>query len=126
MKIYKTQRQVEKDIKNGVLAIEGDVKFKCSISINASIVVTAGNIDALNITAGNITAGNITARDINADDILYHAVCFAYKNITCKSIKGTRENAKHFCLDGEITFKEEKQTNPKEIVIDGATYILKQ
>ena len=73
MKIYKTQSEVEKDIKNGVLAIEGDVRFECSISISASIVVigniNAGNINAWNITAGNINAGNITARDINAWNI---------------------------------------------------------
>jgi hypothetical protein len=62
MKIYKTQQEVENDVKDGVLAIEGDVKFECSVSIRASIFVTAGNI-----TAGNITAGNITAWDINAD-----------------------------------------------------------
>ena len=65
MKIYKTQQEVEKDIKNGVLAIKGDVKFECSISIDASIVVTDGSIDALNITAG----GDIDALDINAMNV---------------------------------------------------------
>jgi len=79
MKIYKTNEDVIKDIKNGVLAIEGDVIFECSISIPASIIVTAGNINAwninaLNITAldikaWNITAWDITARNINAGDI---------------------------------------------------------
>jgi len=69
MKIYKTQREVEKDIKNGVLAIEGDVKFECSISICASIKVTAGNINARNINARNIDARNINARNINAWNI---------------------------------------------------------
>lgn len=85
MKIYKTQEQVEKDIKNGVLAIEGDVKFECSISIDADIVVNNGNIikarnitawniyaeniNALNITAGYIYARDITAGNINATDI---------------------------------------------------------
>lgn len=54
MKIYKTQEEVEKDIKNGVLVIEGDVKFECPISIDADIVVTAGDIDAGNIYALNI------------------------------------------------------------------------
>jgi len=158
VKIYKTQRQVEKDIKDGVLAIKGDVKFECSISIDASIVVTTGGIDARNITAwkitaGNITAldiyalnidagditagdidawditawnitaedidarnidaGNITAGDIDAGNILYYAVCFAYNNIKCLSIKAKRRNARHFCLDGEITIKKEE---PKEII----------
>jgi hypothetical protein len=89
VKVYKTQQEVERDIKDGVLAIEGDVRFECSISIEASIIVesgninaeninawdinagniTAGNINAGNITAGDITAGNINARDINAGDI---------------------------------------------------------
>jgi len=79
MKIYKTQSEVEADIKNGVLAISGDVKFECNISIEASIIVTNGNITARNITARNInawdinawniTAGNINAWDITAWDI---------------------------------------------------------
>jgi len=30
MKIYKTQQEVEKDIKDGVITIQGDVKFECS------------------------------------------------------------------------------------------------
>ena len=68
MKIYKSQQEVEKDIKNGVLAINDDVKFECSISISASIKVS-GNIDARDINAGNINARNINARDINARTI---------------------------------------------------------
>ena len=87
MKIYYTQKEVEADIKNGVLTINGDVKFECCISIEASITaenitarnitawdinarnITAGDINAWNITAWNITAGNITAGDINAWNI---------------------------------------------------------
>jgi len=69
MKIYKTQEEVEKDIKNGVLAIEGDVKFECSISIEAKIIVSAGNISAWNISAWNISAWNISAGDISAGNI---------------------------------------------------------
>ena len=163
MKIYKTQRAVEKDIKNGVLAIKGDVKFECSISIDASIIViagdinardiTAGNITARNITAGdvnawditawdinvrdinvrditacNVTAGNINARDINVRDItarniLYYAVCFAYNNIKCLSIKARRPVSKHFCLDGKITIKKEE---PKETIKIGDNVYDKQ
>jgi len=76
MKVYKTQQEVEKDIKNQVLSIEGDVKFECSINIKASIIINAGdihardinawNINAWDIHAGNINAWNINARDINA------------------------------------------------------------
>ncbi len=68
-KVYKTQQAVESDIKNEVLAIEGNVIFECSIMIQASIEVTAGNIIARDITARDITARDITARDINALDI---------------------------------------------------------
>jgi hypothetical protein len=64
--------------------------------------ITAWDINAGNITARNITAWDITARNITAGDINYYAVCFAYKNIKCKSIKGRRKNAKYFCLDGKI------------------------
>ena len=119
MKVYKTQAQVEKDIKNGVLAIDGDVRFECSINIEASINarnITARNITASDITARNITAGNITAWDINAWDILYYAVCFAYQNIKCLSIKAEREVSKHFCLDGEITFKNDNSEKKQELI----------
>ena len=109
MKVYKTQAQVEKDIKNGVLAIDGDVRFECSINIEASI-------NARNITARNITASDITAGNINAGDILYYAVCFAYKNIKCLSIKAKREVSKHFCLDGEITFKSDNSEKKQELI----------
>ena len=120
MKIYKTQKEVEKDIKNGVLAIEGDVKFECSISIEANIIVSNGNINARDINARNINAGDINAGDINAwdinawdinarninawdinardinagdinaRDILYYAFCCVYKNIKCLSIQTRR------------------------------------
>jgi len=69
MKIYKSQKEVDKDIKDDVLTIKGDVKFECSISIEASIKVVCGDITAGDITAGNINAGNINAGDITAGDI---------------------------------------------------------
>ena len=79
--------------------------------------VNACNINARDINAWNIRASRIKARDINANDINsfsivadninYFAVCFAYENIKCKSIKGRRENAKHFVLDGKIEITEE-------------------
>jgi hypothetical protein len=84
--------------------------------------IDAGDIKAWNIDAGDIKAWNIKARDINtwdikawdikarnikaldidAWDIEYYAVAFAYNSFKCKSIKGSRKNSKHFCLDGEI------------------------
>ena len=96
-----------------------------------AIVINAWDVNALDITARNITAHNIDAQDINARDInawdvnarnidardinaynitahaiSYYAVCVAYHNITCKSIKGRRANCRHFVLDGEIKLKD--------------------
>jgi len=125
MKIYKTQKEVEKDIKNGVLAIEGDVKFECSIYISASIKVTAGDINALdinawninawninagNIDAWNINAGNIDAGNIDARNILYYAFCGVYDSIKCLSIKAKREkHSEPVCLDGKLEIKDEEE-----------------
>ena len=75
-----------------------------ALNINADDIKAAMNIKADDIDAKDINAGNIKAGDIN-----YYAVCFAYKNIICTSIKGRRENAKHFVLDGEITIKPKKK-----------------
>jgi len=114
MKIYKSQKEVERDVKDGVLAIEGDVRFECSISILASIFVTSGDITAWDITARDITASditarNITARNITARDILYYAFCCVYKSIKCLSIKGTREvHQEPVCLDGKLELKKEE------------------
>ena len=137
MKIYKTQKEIEKDIKDGVLAIDGDVKFECSFSIKASIVVNAGNIDAEGIDARDINSGNITARDIDARninarnidawdidarDILYYAFCCVYNSIKCTSIKAERSVYKEpVCLDGEIEYKKEKEVE-EELNIDGKKY----
>ena len=65
------------------------------------------NIDCLNIDCHDINCYNINCHDINCFDIdcagiNYYAVCFAYNNIKCKSIKGRRKNSKHFVLDGKI------------------------
>jgi len=118
MKIYKTQKEVEKDIKDGVLDCKNeDVTFECGIDIDADIV-NARNIKANNIISGDINAWDINAWDINADDIKarninaedikarnisYNAFCNVYKGIQCASIKSTRYNAsKPICLDGEL------------------------
>ena len=104
MKIYKTQSEVEKDIKNGVLGIEGDVKFECSISIPASIRVNDGDITARNITARDINAGDITARNIS-----YYAFCCVYQGIKCISIKAKRTPSKEpICLDGKLEIINKK------------------
>lgn len=64
------------------------------------------NIDAWDIKANDISADNINADNINAWNISYYAVCFAYNNITCKSIKGRRKNARHFVLDGVLEVED--------------------
>jgi hypothetical protein len=88
-----------------------------SLDINAGNIkakeINAGNIKAYNIKAWNIKARDIKACNINSLDISYYAVCYAYINIECKSIKGRRVNSKHFVLDGKITFKKDE---PKKSV----------
>lgn len=68
--------------------------------------IKAGDIAAVNIKVNNIYCENIEAINIEALDISYYAVCFAYNNIKCKSIKGRRNNAKHFVLDGTLEVEE--------------------
>ena len=118
MKTYETQAEVEADIKDGVLNIEGDVVFHCDISIRANINVIngnilAGNIDALNVTALDVTALDIIVNNLEARDIKYYALCLAYGSITCASIEARREvHQKPICLDGQLTIvkKEDDAT----------------
>ena len=86
-----------------------DLDIKANIDacdINARDInawnIESCDINAININAYDITADDINAYDIKANNIIYFAVCFAYENIKCKSIKGRRENAEHFVLDGKI------------------------
>ena len=126
MKIYKTNEEVIKDIKNRVLTIQGDVKFYCSISIDADIIVIDGDINAQDIKAWNIKARDINAWDIKAQDIkaqdinaldidawdiLYYAFCNVYESIKCTSIKARRNPSQEpVCLNGKLEIK-----NPKEV-----------
>ena len=64
--------------------------------------INALNINADDINARNIDAEDIKARNINAVSISYYAICVAFHTFTCQKIEGTRENAKHFCLDSDI------------------------
>ena len=75
-------------------------------NINADDIY-AWNIYADDIKTDDIYAWNINAYDIKANDINYYAVCYAYKNIKCNSIKGRRENSKHFVLDGKLEVENE-------------------
>jgi len=74
--------------------IKGDLILKENYSIDDNLIVH-GNI----ICEGGFW--NIKAKDIN-----YYAVAFACNSFNCKSIKGSRKNSKHFCLDGEIKILE--------------------
>ena len=130
MKIYNTQSEIEADIKNGELFVDDDITITFDCTIDAGIIawdinaedIKARNITSLNINARNIIARNIKAWDINARDInarnidaedikarninavsiSYYAICVAFHTFTCQKIEGTRENAKHFCLDSDI------------------------
>ena len=99
-----------------------ELKFNldCTWDINAYDInawtinardINARHIKARNIKARDINAVNINAFDINARDINYYAVCFAYYNIRCKSIKGERDNCREFVLDGNIIIEEENYEN---------------
>ena len=99
-----------------------DVKFAFDLEINGNIKardikawdikaqnIRAYDINALDINALDINANVINARNIKAGDITYYAVCFAYRNIECLSIKGLIVNAKHFVLNGEIKIIEKNK-----------------
>ena len=91
------------------------VIFNFNLNVKSNIYawnIYGRNIDALNIDAkdiyvcyldaNDIKAHDISAASINANNINYYAVCYAYENIKCKSIKGRKHNSKHFVLDGSI------------------------
>ena len=91
------------------------VIFNFDLNVKSNIYawnIYARNINALNINAKDIYAcrldvndikvHDISAASINANNINYYAVCYAYNDIKCKSIKGRKHNSKHFVLDGTI------------------------
>ena len=141
MKIYKTQSEVEKDIKNGVLAIGDDVTFECSISIDASI--NAYNINAYDINANNIDACDINACDINAYDINAHNIdAFNIKacNIKANNIDACDINANNidacdisyyaFCFSYNSikcsSIKARRENHSEPICLDGKLEIKEQ
>ena len=103
--------EVNKLIKDGVLNVNDDIEiafdgFDIKADIKCRNIYSEGylrDLSAHDISAHDISVNNISANNILANDISYYAVCFAYKNITCKSIKGRRDNSKHFSLDGKVT-----------------------
>ena len=98
-----------RDIKAGnIKAIDIDALDINADDINACDI-NASDINARNIDAENIDALDIIAcGDINALDISYHALCFAYNSIKCKSITSERENHKHFVFDGKLEVEEDE------------------
>ena len=93
--------------KNGAYIDLVVLNFDLDVEAN----IDAGCIDALNINAINIKAWDVYTRDLNAYDIVAWSIyacnieaysIFVYDNIKCKSIKGIRENAKHFVLYGKL------------------------
>jgi hypothetical protein len=136
MKIYKTQKEFEKDIKNGVFTSDESIEPQFNLDVEADIVVKgdiiAGNINAMNINAWDIIAGNINALNINAgninalnitaDNISYYAFCSVYNSIECTSIKWRRDpHADPICLEGELIIKDQ-EVNPEMIDIDGKPF----
>ena len=91
------------------------VIFNFDLNVKSNIYawnIYARNINALNINAKDISVcyldandikvHDISAASIKANNINYYAVCYAYNDIKCKSIKGRKHNSKHFVLDGHV------------------------
>ena len=124
--------------KTNTYEFDCDVQFNFNVNVRANIIalniialninalnIKTLNINALNINALNIKTLNITVLNITARDINYYAICLAYKNINCTSIKGRRNNAKHFALDGKITIKPKTykiKIDDKEIELSEESY----
>ena len=122
MKIYKTQEEVTDDITHGVLAIDGDVRFECNISIKASIVVTDGDLNCRDLNCLGLTCRDLNCRDLNClnlkcRDLSYYALCLAYYSIKCTSYKARREvHQEPICLDGELTIGKKEDDATKEAI----------
>jgi hypothetical protein len=135
MKTYKTQEEVERDVKDGVLYVNESVAFECSINLDASIIV-AGDINAKDINAKDINAWNIIAEDINTKDITaedinvwdINAMYITAKDIKARNIIADDIKARHIrywafcCVLGSISClsieaKRAKYADP--ICLDG-------
>ena len=78
--------------------LDGDIGYGYIVNFYVCYDEESGMRYAKDISVSNITAKGF----INAKDISYWAICIAYSNIKCNSIKGRRENSKHFVLDGTL------------------------
>lgn len=143
MRVFKNNEELKELIVDGNIIINDNIECNFNIDVKANIKainikardikardINAWNIKAWNIKADDIKANDIKARDINAydikandikaNDISYYAFCISYNNIICTSIKGSRYNSFHKCLDGELTIKEKL----KEITINNQKFML--
>ena len=104
----------------GNLILEKDEVIKEDLIVKGSIfgkgggrfdLIVKGNLNCLDLDCGDLDCRDLNCLDLKARNINYYAVCFAYNNIECETIKGRRENCKHFVLDGKIIIngKEQKQ-----------------
>jgi len=102
MKIYKTQKEVDADTRDGVLEVNGDVIFEFPLITSASLKIV-GNISARNLSAHNITAWNLRACEILAHDITAQGITAwnltARGNITANNI-----SAMNIMATGDISF----------------------
>ena len=94
------------NIKADIKAWDINAQHINALDIHAMNIYAFG-IDAIDIDGISIEVNNIIAQNIQARNITYNTICFAYNNIKCKSIKGVRQNSKHFVLDGKLEVLEE-------------------
>ena len=105
---------------------KGDLILKKNLILDEDLIVEGNiicedglwNIKARDIKARDIEAWDIKARDIEAwnieaGNIDYWAVCYARESFKCNSVKGRRNNHKHFCLDNEIEYIDKPKTCDK-------------
>ena len=79
------------------------------------------NLDCWNLKCDNLNCGDLNCGELKARNVSYYGVAFAYSSMEVESIKGRRDNSKHFCLDSKIVIKKKV---PKEITKDGRVYRL--
>ena len=110
MKTFSTQEEFLKEfpITDATINCRNEsFELRFDLSVEANICnardIKAWDINARDINAWDINARDINARDIKACSIYFYAVCFAYNDILCTSIKGNHPNSKYFTLDGKIT-----------------------
>ena len=98
IKEFNDLKEIQKyyDEKHNTYVFKEDDEYIDLVVFNFDLDVRA------NIWAQDIIALDIYSNNINAKDITYYAVCYAYFNITCNSIKGILKNAKQFVLDGKL------------------------